>query len=190
MKNNPDKKPKDFEIGEKEKQCLTAKFKIMHSKIFQITKVQVVDEDCFLNENTLEQGDSSYYDYCSEIDDEEREEHIAYLVENVLPEGMFDLISENTMRYNGGAEQWKETFIADVRKKAEAITTDNVLEWVGPVYRLEQALKNPLDTGYMFYMDEEGWQSYAEFSYAFMRYVCELEVGTLLYIGGVIDYHF
>ena len=30
----------------------------------------------------------------------------------------------------------------------------------------------------------------AEESYEFMRKVCELESGTKLYIGGVIDYHF
>ena len=38
----------------------------MHAKVFQITK-QRVSEDNILNENTLEQGDSSDYDYCSEI---------------------------------------------------------------------------------------------------------------------------
>lgn len=39
-------------------------------------------------------------------------------------------------------------------------------------------------------MDEEGLQSHAEQSYEFLRQVCEFEPGTLLYIGGVIDYHF
>lgn len=47
-----------------------------------------------------------------------------------------------------------------------------------------------LDTAYWFYMDEEGLQSHAEQSYEFLRQVCEFEPGTLLYIGGVIDYHF
>ena len=67
---------------------------------------------------------------------------------------------------------------------------DSAQEWIGPVYRLEKFLKNPLDTAYWFYMDEEGLQSHAEQSYEFMRQVCEFEPGTLLYIGGVIDYHF
>ena len=43
----------------------------MHSKIFQITETRV-DRDNYLNEDTLEQGDGHYYDYCSEIDEEER----------------------------------------------------------------------------------------------------------------------
>lgn len=39
-------------------------------------------------------------------------------------------------------------------------------------------------------MDEEGLQSNAEQSYEFLRQACEFKPGTLLYIGGVIDYHF
>jgi len=87
-------------------------------------------------------------------------------------------------------EQWKENFVTNIRKKAEAITTENMLEFVGPVYQLEKALENPLDIAYHFYLDGEGYQSFAEKSFAFMEFVCTLEPGTILYIGGVIDYHF
>lgn len=66
----------------------------------------------------------------------------------------------------------------------------SVQDWIGPVYQLEKFLKNPLDTAYWFYMDEEGLQSNAEQSYEFLRQACEFKPGTLLYIGGVIDYHF
>ncbi len=93
-------------------------------------------------------------------------------------------------RYIGGVEQWKENFVTNIRKKAEAITTENMLEFVGPVYQLEKALENPLDIAYHFYLDGEGYQSFAEKSFAFMEFVCTLEPGTILYIGGVIDYHF
>lgn len=161
----------------------------MHSKIFQITEKRV-DKDCYLTETTLTQGDDSFYDYCSKIDDEVRKENITCLVENVLPKGMFQLTSGDTMRYNGGMEQWKEEFVADIRKKTEAITPENMLEWIGPVYQLKKALRNPLDTTYWFYLDGEGCQSFAEQSFAFMEFVCTLEVDTTLYIGGVIDYHF
>ncbi len=161
----------------------------MHSKIFQITKTRV-NKDSYLNEDTLMQGDNSFYDYCAEIDDEERKFHIDNLVNNILPKGMFELISENTMLYKGGAGQWKEDFVAEIRRRAETVTPDKVQEWIGPVYQLGKFLKDPLDTGYWFYMDEEGLQSYAEQSYEFMRQVCEFEPNTPLYIGGVIDYHF
>lgn len=161
----------------------------MHGKIFQITKTRVA-EDCCLNETTLIQGGDSFFDYCAEIDDKQRKFHIENLVNSVLSEGMFELISEDTIRYNGGAEQWREAFVNDIRCRAEIITPDSAQEWIGPVYRLEKFLKNPLDTAYWFYMDEEGVQAYAEQSYEFLRQVYEYEPGTLLYIGGVIDYHF
>lgn len=90
----------------------------------------------------------------------------------------------------GGADEWKQNFAKAVRLKAEDVLPEKVQEWIGPVYQLEKFLKNPLDTGYWFYMDENGVQSYAEQSYEFLREVCALEPGTLLYIGGVIDYHF
>ena len=43
----------------------------MHSRIFQISKMWIEKEN-YLNEDTLHQGDGSFYDYCAEIDDEER----------------------------------------------------------------------------------------------------------------------
>ena len=161
----------------------------MHSKIFQITRTRVY-QDNYLNEGTLTQGDDSFFDYCAEIDDKERKHHIGVLVNHILPEGMFELVSEDVIRYIGGADKWQADFVAGMRSKAEAVTPDKVLEWIGPVYQLEKYLKNPLETAYWFYTDTEGAQSYAEQSYEFMREVCGCEPGTLLYIGGVIDYHF
>ena len=161
----------------------------MHSTIFQITKTRVEKEN-FLNEDTLTQGDNSHFDYCAEMDDKVRKEEIDYLVNHILPKGMFELTSEDTILYKGGADKWKEDFVSEIRKKAEAITPDKVQDWIGPVYQLEKFLKDPLDTGYWFYTDAEGVQSYAEQSYEFLREVCDLEPDTTLYIGGVIDYHF
>lgn len=161
----------------------------MHSTIFQITKTRVEKEN-FLNEDTLMQGDNSHFDYCAEMDDKVRKEEIDYLVNHILPKGMFELTSEDTILYKGGADKWKEDFVSEIRKKAEAITPDKVQDWIGPVYQLEKFLKDPLDTGYWFYTDAEGVQSYAEQSDEFLREVCDLEPDTTLYIGGVIDYHF
>ena len=111
----------------------------MHSRIFQISKMWIEKEN-YLNEDTLQQGDGSFYDYCAEIDDEKRKEDIRYLVNTALPKGMFELVGDDTMRYIGGVEQWKENFVTNIRKKAEAITTENMLEFVGPVYQLEKGI--------------------------------------------------
>ncbi|NPD92090.1 hypothetical protein [Xylanibacter muris] len=160
----------------------------MHSRIFQISTMQI-EKNNYLNEDTLQQGDNSFYDYCADIDDESRKEDIAYLVNSALPKGMFELLSEDTMRYNGGIEQWKEEYVANIRKKAEVLTAENMLTW-SVSYNLRQAIENPLDVAYHFYLDGDGCQSFAEPSFAFMEFVCNLEPGTILYIGGVIDYHF
>lgn len=41
------------------------------------------------------------------------------MVNHALPKGMFELISDDTMRYNGGIEQWKEEYVANIKKKSE-----------------------------------------------------------------------
>lgn len=78
----------------------------MHSTIFQITKTRVEKEN-FLNEDTLMQGDNSHFDYCAEMDDKVRKEEIDYLVNHILPKGMFELTSEDTILYKGGADSGK-----------------------------------------------------------------------------------
>ena len=161
----------------------------MHSRVFQISTTQI-DKENYLNEDTLNQGDNSFYDYCADISDEERKEEITNLVNSILPKGMFELVSEDTIRYTGdGMEQWKEKYVAEIRKKADAITVENMFEW-SSTYYLKQAIDNPLDTGYHFYLNGDGCQPFAEPSFEFMLFVSSLEPGTLLYVGGVIDYHF
>ena len=79
----------------------------MHAKVFQITRTRV-DKENTLDENTLTQGDGSFYDYCSEISDETRKEMIDILVNELLPKGMFTLLDNDEMVYNGGADEWKK----------------------------------------------------------------------------------
>ncbi len=67
-----------------------------------------------------------FFNYCGEIDDEERQSHIENLVNEVLPKGMFELVSENTIRYMGGAEEWKKNFIAGIHLRGEAVTPDKI----------------------------------------------------------------
>lgn len=103
---------------------------------------------------------------------------------------MFTLVGENIIRYNGGADEWKEQWQKLIQERASQITTENILNSIGPMYQRERALLNPLDLGTLFYDDSENMNSYAEHSAEFMRSVCQLEEGTLLYIGGVLDYHY
>lgn len=160
----------------------------MHSRIFQIS-TEPIDKENYLNEDTLQQGDGSFYDYCSEIDEEDRKEDIANLVNHALPKGMFELISDDTMRYNGGIEQWKEEYVANIKKRANALTADNMLEW-GSTYYLKHGSGKSVGCRLSFLFGWRWLQSFAEQSFTFMEFVCRLEPGTILYIGGVVDYHF
>lgn len=114
----------------------------MHSKIFQITTTKV-DKECYLNEDTLMQGDNSYFDYCDKIDEEERKYHIDVLVNHILPKGMFELVDEDTIRYIGGVEKWKEEFVAGLRNKMEAVTPLTLYRIGLAGLQLEKYLKNP-----------------------------------------------
>ena len=160
----------------------------MHSSIFQISTKPISKEN-YITEETFIGGNFSFYDYCAKMGEEERKEEISNLVTCKLPKEMFEQTSEDTILYKGGVEQWKAEFVANVRKKAEAITVENMLEWKS-VYATEKALSNPLDTFYHFYLDDDCTNTYAETSFAFVKFVCGLEPGTMLYVGGVIDYHF
>ena len=125
----------------------------MHSRIFQIS-TEPIDKENYLNEDTLQQGDGSFYDYCSEIDEEDRKEDIANLVNHALPGGMFELISDDTMRYNGGIEQWKEEYVANIKKRADALTVDNMLKW-SSTYYLKQSHRKPIGHSLSFLF---GWR--------------------------------
>jgi hypothetical protein len=160
----------------------------MHSSIFQIS-TQPIGKENYIDENTFIDGDFSFYDYCANMSDEQHKEEISDLVEYKLPKGMFELTSEDTILYKGGVEQWKKEFVANIHEKAETLTVENMLEW-RPLYNLEQAIENPLDTNYRFYLDGDGNQSFTEASFAFMEFVCGLEPDTTLHVGGVVDYHF
>lgn len=161
----------------------------MHAKVFQITR-QRVDEENVLNENTLTQGDGSDYDYCTNISQRERMEMIEALVNGILPKGMFTMVGEDELIYQGGAKEWKQLWVDEIQKRAKMVTSENVTEWIGATYQLEKVIKNPLNTDSHFYLSEDSCQTYAETSNELMRFVCSLEEGNHLFIGGIIDFHF
>lgn len=98
----------------------------MHSRVFQISTTQI-DKENYLNEDTLNQGDNSFYDYCADISDEERKEEITNLVNSILPKGMFELVSEDTIRYTGdGWNNGKRSMSQKSGRKPDAITMSKI----------------------------------------------------------------
>lgn len=161
----------------------------MHSTIFQITREKVSIEN-YIGQNSLDQGDGYPIDYCSEVSPEERSKRIKSLVSSVLPKGMFTLMDDDTIRYEGGIDTWKETWVNAIREKATLVTVDNIIEWTGGTEQLTKELTNPLHTDALFYIYEAGASLTPDKSDEFMRMVAALSKGDCLYIGGVLDYRF
>ena len=161
----------------------------MHAKVYQITKHRVSKEN-YLNENTLQQGDSSNYDYCSEISEEERVESINTLLNDILPKGMFTKIASDELVFNGGTTDWIHNWVNAIHEKSKNVNVENVTDWIGAAYQLKKVINNPLGTDSHFYLSESNTQTYGEESAELMRMVCKLRIGEHIYIGGIIDYHF
>ncbi len=103
---------------------------------------------------------------------------------------MFRQIDETTFEYQGGIDEWKEQWVERIQYLASELNVENVLKFVGHSYKLERELKNPLDTASQFYLSAETDQTYAEESVELMRWIENLEVGSKIYVGGIIDFHF
>ena len=161
----------------------------MHAMVYQLF-TEKMEKENWLDEDTLLQGDGSYYDWCSEISEDERKAAIIELATCILPAGMFRLIDSETLEYLGGMNEWKKSWVANIHRKALGVNENNVMKLVGETYLLEKEIKNPLHTDSHFYLEGEGYQTFAEPSAELMRLVDEMKVGDRLYIGGIIDFHF
>ena len=75
------------------------------------------------------------------------------------------------------------------QKKSDALTADNMLEW-GSTYYLKQAVENPLDVAYHFYLDGDGCSLLPNSPLRLWSLFVGLNRERILYIGGVVDYHF
>ena len=103
---------------------------------------------------------------------------------------MFQQIDDTTFEYQGGIVEWKAQWVERIQDLASQLNIENILKFVGHSYKLERALKNPLDTASQFYLSGETDQTYAEESVELMRWIEDLEVGSKIYLGGIIDFHF
>ena len=160
----------------------------MHNFIFQVDSNPIPEEN-YLREDCINEGDMVYFDYADELSGNEREEAIEYLVEKVLPKGMFSLNPDYSITYNGGIEEWRNTYHDLITTTFRNITPENIFDIMG-TYKLQKAIVNPLGKSTLFVIDNCGTDATAERSAHFMSMVDNLTKGEKLYIGGVCDYHF
>lgn len=161
----------------------------MHSTIFQISSEKISKEQ-FISELTFMECDSSFIDWCSTIDEAERVETLLHLIEYILPKGMFTLNNDKeSITYVGGGDVWQDDWIKRIKEKANSITAENIKGCTGLDYCLGRLLLNPLDIDSRFVLSNYV-STLAEESAEFMKLVCELEPGAILYIGGMVDFHY
>lgn len=161
----------------------------MHSLIYQISTAPIAEEN-FLREDGINEGDMVSIDYSDAISGEERQKAIERLVEKILPKGMFTLNPDNTLTYNGGIKQWRNSYCKLLQTTAQSITPDNITNPKGAMLQLRRAIVNPLNTACLFVMDSFGMECTAERSAEFMNVVDYMTKRDILYIGGVCDYRF
>lgn len=159
----------------------------MHSRIYQFSPNPICPDD-YTSDNVITDS-FNWIDYAHEIDYEnERLEEIQYLVEHVLPKGMFELNADgDSITYKGGMEQWRHDFVERLHRLAGAITSQNIYNSL-KLIELEHEIKWPLGNETMFVFEDD---AVARTSGDFMEcYVNVLNVGDVLYIGAVFDYHY
>ena len=160
----------------------------MHGIIYQIS-IQPIDPDDYIGVDTVAEGEMADFDYLDDTPEADRHEHIQYLVDHTLPKGMFIIDTDGgTLVYQGGFAEWRKTYLSLLRTKTEAISEENIMEWTGPVYQLQKAIVNPLDSADYFVI-EEICNGSAERSRDLMLLISQLEVGAKIYIGEILSYH-
>ena len=160
----------------------------MHGTIYQLG-TSPINADEYMNPETISEGESVCIGYADEIAEAERKSQMEELVE-ILPKGMFTLNNDLTLTYNGGIDEWRLSYAGLIMEKAEAITPDKAMTWTGPVYNLQMAVFNPLDTNCLFITDYGTGYGVAERSIEFMRLINLLNPGDRLYAGLIADYYF
>lgn len=119
---------------------------------------------------------------------ENRHQCIRYLVNHILPKGMFVLENNHAIVYLGGMKEWYKQYAEIIRTAAAEIDADSLFRTHGSAVNvLASILENPLGVNDMFVIENSG---YGEHSDALMAYVSRLAPGDMLYIGTVRQFHY
>lgn len=161
----------------------------MHSTVYQITRKKI-DHSDFISQHSLAQGDGYYIDYCSEVSPDERQRRISVLVDSILPHDMFTVVDADTIRYEGGIDEWIGSWVSSIHSHAALVTPENVVKYADAPFQLLNEVRNPLHVDNLFYLYEDRSSLFAERSDELIRLISTLSVGDCLHIGGVLDFRF
>lgn len=161
----------------------------MFSTIFQLSN-RPIEKREYIGIEHVGQGDRSLWTTPARLTTKTAKGKSRNLAGRILPEGMFTLNADETLAYNGGFTEWRKTYLDLIRKRTDALTEKNIMEWAGTAYHLQKAILNPLATDCLFITEFCDGHGTAERSRELMRLVETLAAGEKLYIGAVIGYRF
>lgn len=156
----------------------------MHSKIFQVS-TEPIEKDARLSPIELYDNCGDFADYIGdEYHGDERLAKIQFLAKE-FPD-IFDIDGE-VLIYKG-LGNFVNDWIGSIREAAQNLTEGNIFN-DGNLYRVRHIVE---DTHYRiftrFYINN--WNCYPDSFGEFIGWLSRLDVGTRIYVGSVIDYHF
>ena len=160
----------------------------MHSTIYQISTKPIAEND-YLNIDRIVVGENASISYVCENSEDGRKFNIRFLLEHILPKGMFTPIEESTLTYNGGFAIWRKSHFDNIKAISAELTPANVMKWNEPIGQLKKAIINPLGTDALFVTEFYGGAGTAERSADLMDIIARLKKGDRLYIGAILGYH-
>lgn len=160
----------------------------MHSTIFQLS-TERLSEDKWINENTfLEDYGKFGIDYTNE--DIDRQEAIERLAE-ILPKSVFKVEGDKVTILNNGEclfEQYKKDLQQILDKMTYNKDIDSALS-LG-AYRLFKRAMRIIDCNSLFHIPDWNWLGTSNDVLEYANYAFEKGKPKVLYIGGILDYHF
>ena len=174
--------------GRKLTQTLKHQKKTMHSIIYQIS-TEPIDDNDYLDIHRIVAGETASISYVYENSEDGRKVDIRFLLEHILPKGMFTPIEESTLTYNGGFAIWRKSHFDNIKAISAELTPANVMKWNGPIGQLKKAIINPLGVDALFVTEFYGGTGTAERSADLMDIIARLKKGDRLYIGAILGYH-
>lgn len=111
----------------------------MHSTIYQISTEPIAEND-YLNIDRIVAGENASISYVCENSEDGRKFDIRFLLEHILPKGMFTSTDENALTYNGGFAIWRKSHFDNIKAISAELTPANVMKWNGPIGQLKKPL--------------------------------------------------
>ena len=163
-----------------------------HSRIYQISSKRIAKYD-YATPDDFYENSGDFADYIGDrIDDkDDRKGDIRRLAETLSD--LFDLSDDgNALVYKGdeAMKKFKEQWADAIRKAAQEITADNILE-LSPRWKVRTICNEThLQTSRRVSIEE--WNGYAGPMDDLIEWVAykKFKAGKKIYIGAVIDYHY